>query len=163
MKLTDQFRSLLTRLQTQSPDGFAAAFQVVFATPKYLFQTYDEGWMTYYSQMGIVMKDPAVKWGFTHDGIAPWSELEKLDEHGVFIKAAEFGLNYWTVMATSEHGSKSIGAFSRSDRDFTQAEREQIFADFQSLHVLTLQGPETEPDFGEMLVDLSIWHTHPKA
>lgn len=163
MNLTDQFRLLLTRLKQQSPDGFAAAFQVVFATPKYLFQTYDDAWMTYYSKMGIVMKDPAVKWGFSNDGIASWDELQKFDQHGVFDKATEFGLNFWTVMATSEHGSKSIGAFSRSDRDFTSAEREQIFTDFQSLHLLTLQGPETEPEFGEMLVDLTIQHTHPSA
>nr|WP_226779151.1 autoinducer binding domain-containing protein [Oceaniglobus trochenteri] len=163
MNLTSQLRLLLTRLKLQSPGGFAAAFHVDFATPKYLFQTYDAAWMAYYSQKGIVMKDPAVRWGFANDGIAPWSELKAMDEHGVFDKAVEFDLNHWCVMATSEHGSKSIGAFSRSDNDFTKAEIEQIHADFISLHNLTLQGPETEPEFGEMLVDLSIQHTHPKS
>ncbi|QDY71144.1 autoinducer binding domain-containing protein [Qingshengfaniella alkalisoli] len=162
MSLTDQLRSLLTSLKQQSPSGFAAAFQVEFNTPKYLFQTYADDWMGYYSSMGIVMKDPAVRWGFTHDGIASWSELKALDEHGVFDKATEYGLNYWAVMATSDSGSKSIVAFSRSDKDFTDREREQLFADFLSLHRLTLQGPEIEPEFGEMLLDLSIRHTHPK-
>lgn len=160
VKLTDQLRTLLTRLKQQSPSGFAAAFQVAFTTPKYLFQTYDEEWMNYYSTMGIVMKDPAVRWGFANDGIASWSELKEMDDHGVFDKATEYGLNYWAVMATSESGSKSIGAFSRSDKEFSDSEREQLFADFQSLHLLTLQGPETEPEFGEMLLDLSIKHTH---
>ncbi|MCQ0091753.1 transcriptional regulator [Roseovarius sp. M141] len=161
VNLIDDLRSLLTRLKQQSPCGFATAFQVAFTTPKYLFQTYGDDWMNYYSSKGIVMKDPAVLWGFANDGIASWPELQKLDNHGVFEKATEFGLNYWAVMATSESGSKSIGAFSRSDRDFTDDEREQIFADFQSLHRLTLQGPESEPEFGEMLLDLSIRHTHP--
>ncbi len=163
MNLSDQLRSLLTRLKLQSPCGFAAAFHVEFTTPRYLFQTYDEDWMTYYSTMGIVMKDPAVRWGFANDGIASWDELQKLDDHGVFDKAAEFGLNFWAVMATSDSGSKSIGAFSRSDKDFNDGERDQLFADFLSLHRLTLQGPEAEPEFGEMLLDLSIRHTHAKA
>jgi len=163
VSLTDQFRSLLTRLKQQSPCGFAAAFQVSFATPRYLFQTYDDEWMNYYSKMGIVMKDPAVKWGFSNDGVASFSDLVELDDHGVFDKAKEFGLEYWAVMATSDGGSKSIGAFSRSDRDFTGMERDEIFADFQTLHRLTLQGPEAEPEFGAMLLDLSIRHTHPRS
>lgn len=160
MNLTDQLRSLLTRLKRQSPCGFATAFQVVFTTPKYLFQTYDEEWANYYSKMGVVMKDPAVRWGLANDGIASWPELQKLDDHGIFNKAAEFGLNYWTAMATFDSGSKSLGAFSRSDRNFTGDECEQLFADFQDLHRLTLQGPEAEPEFGEVLLDLSIKHTH---
>lgn len=160
MNLTNQLRSLLTRLKRQSPCGFAAAFQVTFTAPRYLFQTYSEDWMNYYSRMGLVMKDPAVRWGFTNDGIATWAELQKLDRQGVFEKAAEFGLHYWAVMATTDSGPKSIGAFSRSDRDFTDEERKQLFADFQSLHHLTLQGPETEPDFGEMLLELSIRYAH---
>jgi len=150
-------------LKQQSPCGFAAAFQVSFATPRYLFQTYDDEWMNYYSKMGIVMKDPAVKWGFSNDGVASFSDLVELDDHGVFDKAKEFGLEYWAVMATSDGGSKSIGAFSRSDRDFTGMERDEIFADFQTLHRLTLQGPEAEPEFGAMLLDLSIRHTHPRS
>ncbi|WP_116600148.1 autoinducer binding domain-containing protein [Primorskyibacter marinus] len=162
VNLTDQLRTLLTRLKLQSPCGFAAAFQVAFATPRYLFQTYDEEWMNYYSKMGLVMKDPAVRWGFANDGIASWPELQKLDDNGVFDKASEFGLNYWAVMATSERNSKSIGAFSRSDKDFSDGERKEIFADFKSLHHLTLQGPAAEPEFGEMLLDLSIRHTHAK-
>lgn len=56
--------------------------------------------------------------------------------------------------------SKSIGSFSRSERDFTDVEREKLFADFQSLHRLTLRGPEADPEFGETLLNLSILHTH---
>lgn len=163
MTLTKQLRSLLAGLKKQSPSGFAMAFQVAFTTPRYLFQTYEEDWMNYYSTMGLVMKDPAVRWGFVNDGIASWPDVQKLDDFGVFPKAAEFGLNYWAVMATSLSGSKSIGAFSRSDKDFTEEEREKLFADFQSLHLLTLQGPEAEPEFGEMLLDLSILYTHARA
>lgn len=162
MNLTDQLSSLLARMKLQSPRGFAAAFQIDFATPKYFFHTYDAEWMRFYSQEGLIMKDPAVRWGFANDGIASWSDLQELDDHGVFSKAAEFGLNYWTVMATSENGLKSIGAFSRSDTNFSDSEREQIFRDFLSLHRLTFQGPEVEPEFGEMLLELSIRQTPPK-
>lgn len=160
MTLTRQLRSSLARLKLESPCGFAAAFQVEFTAPKYLFQTYDEGWRNYYSRTGVLMKDPAVRWGFVNDGIATWAELKALDDHAIFDKATEFGLKYWTVVATSDGGSKSMGAFSRSDRDFTVSEREQLFNDFQRLHLLTLQGPETDPDFGEMLLELSIFYTH---
>lgn len=160
MNLTDQLRELLTRLKQQSPSGFAAAFHVTFATPKYLFQSYADDWMNYYSANGLVMKDPAVKWGLSNDGIAQWSNVQEYDTDGVFTKAAEYGLNYWAIVATSENESKSIGAFARGDSDFTDAERKAIFADFSTLHLLTLQGPETEPEFGNMLRELSVRHTH---
>ncbi|WP_157937610.1 autoinducer binding domain-containing protein [Oceaniglobus roseus] len=160
MSLIDELRLLLTNLKTMAPQGFAAAFHVDFATPKYLFQTYDDAWMTYYSASGLVMKDPAVRWGFSHDGIAPWADLVAMDSHKVFEKAAEYGLHHWCVVATSERGSKSIGAFSRGDAPFSDEEREAVFADFQRLHLLTLQGPESDPGFGKMLHDLSIQHTH---
>lgn len=162
MNLTERLKTLLARLKLQSPRGFATAFQIEFATPKYFFHTYDAEWMNYYSQKGIVMKDPAVRWGFANDGIASWSDLQDLDDYGIFDKAAEFGLNYWTVMATSDNGLKSIGAFSRSDREFSDDERKHLFTSFKSLHLLTFQGPEIEPEFGEMLLELSIQHTSPR-
>ena len=156
----DEVQELLERLKGMAPAGFAAAFHVDFIAPRYLFQTYDEAWMTYYSAEGLVRKDPAVRWGFENDGIAPWDELEARDSEGVFAKAAEHGLHHWAVVATSEGGSKSMGAFSRGDRAFTDPEFANVFSLFGELHLLTRQGIEVDPEFGKMLEDLSVKLTH---
>lgn len=160
MTLTSELRKLLARLKLQSPAGFAAAFHVVFITPKYLFQTYPKAWADLYSRTGLQMKDPAVKWGFGNNGIATWDELQAIDTDNVFPMAAEYGMKHWTIVATMDQGSKSIGAFSRNEPGFSPEDQEQIFADFMALHHLTLKGPETEPGFGDMLHDLSIDLTH---
>ncbi|SPJ25519.1 autoinducer binding domain-containing protein [Palleronia abyssalis] len=160
MTLTEELRGLLERLKAEAPKGFAAAFHIDFTAPRYLFQTYDEAWRTYYSTAGLVMKDPAVKWGFTHDGIAPWSDLEDLDTEGVFTTAAEYGLHYWAVIATSTGGSKSIGAFARGETAFSDADKNRIQVLFEELHVLTRKGIDVDPEFGAMLSALSVTLTH---
>ena len=156
----DELLELLERLKALAPAGFAAAFHVDFVAPRYLFQTYGDAWMAHYSEKGLVRKDPAVRWGYQNDGIAAWPEVSGLDTEGVFDAAAEHGMAHWSVMATSEGGSKSIGAFSRSDKAFDPAEEAALFETFKVLHHLTRQGLDIDPEFGAVLSALSVKLTH---
>ena len=151
---------LLLRLMALAPAGFAGAFHVDFITPRYLFQTYGEDWRTYYSFNGLVMKDPAVRWGFQNNGIAAWEDLVALDAEGVFAAAAKHGLNHWAVVATSELGLKSIGAFSRETTPFSQDEKLEIQKVFETIHALTHRGVEADPELDRMLTALSVNLTH---
>lgn len=163
MDPVDELRDSLIYMKSLAPSGFAAAFHVDFVTPRYLFQTYDDAWMNYYSSAGLVLKDPAVRWGFDNDGIATWPDLLALDSEGVFKRAAEHGLNHWAVVATSKMGSKSLGAFSRQETAFTDEEKSDILAMVEKLHDLTRRGIDIDPEFDQMLTALSVNLTHRDA
>ncbi len=163
MDPVDELRASLIQMKSQAPTGFAAAFHVDFVTPRYLFQTYDEAWMNYYSSAGLVLKDPAVRWGFDNDGIAAWPDLVALDSEGIFDRAAEHGLNHWAVVATSRRGSKSIGAFSRAETSFSPDEKREVLTTLERLHDLTHRGLEIDPEFDRMLTALSVNLTHRDA
>ncbi len=160
MNSDDDLKELLLRLRALAPAGFAAAFHIDFITPRYLFQTYAWSWKSYYSTNGLVLKDPAVKWGFRNDGVATWSELVALDTEGVFAAAAEHGLNHWAVVATSRSKLKSIGAFSRETEAFSSAETEEIRGLFECMDELTRRGIDIDPEFDQMLTALSVNLTH---
>ena len=156
----EDLEELLLRLMALAPAGFAAAFHVDFITPRYLFQTYEEGWRHHYSSHGLVLKDPAVRWGFHNDGIADHEDLVALDTEGVFSDASRHGLHHWAVVATSRLGLKSIGAFSRRDAEFSQDDKVEIQEVFETIHRLTHRGIEIDPEFDQMLTALSVNLTH---
>lgn len=127
---------LLAELQESAPAGFALAFHIRFTTPTFLFQTYADDWISYYSENGLVMSDPTVLWGFQNEGTCRWSDLEHLDPVGVLKKSREYGLNYGLTCAMEVNGSRSIGSFARSDREFSDAEgarTTEIVAELQDL------------------------------
>ena len=113
MSKADQIDAIIAELRTLAPAGFATAFRVSYAAPRYLFQTYPPDWMDYYSTAGVVMDDPAVRWGFANDGIADWQTLTEMDDKGIFGTARDYGLNHWAVVAFSSDDAKSFGAFTR--------------------------------------------------
>lgn len=133
-----KFLNELSALKGKSPNGFALAYQIRLTTPSFLFQTYPSDWNKYYSEMGLVMFDPTVLWGFENDGVIKWSELADLDEKDVLIAASKFGLNFGMTWAHGTGDSRSIGSFARGDRDFSQTEMEELARLAEELHHATL-------------------------
>src|SRR6478752_7752848 len=84
MRRTENIAELLHQLDQLSPSGFAIALHIRFTRPTYLFQTYAKPWMDHYSQAGLVMHDPVVRWGLQNTGHRLWSQLSDIDEIGVF-------------------------------------------------------------------------------
>ncbi len=59
---------LLGELDDLCPSGYAIALHIRYTTPAFLFQTYPKEWMEYYSQNGLVLHDPTVRWGLANTG-----------------------------------------------------------------------------------------------
>ncbi|MCB2116091.1 MAG: autoinducer binding domain-containing protein [Rhodobacteraceae bacterium] len=154
----EKISAKLTRLRDASPAGFAIALHVRFTSPKYLFQSYEKDWLDTYSREGLVLHDPVVRWGFANDGTIRWSELD--DPAGVMQRSRSFGMNYGAVIALVRDGSRSMGGFSRSDREMTDAEIEAIRRDLTDLHDLTARVETLAPSVHNALKTMSIFLTH---
>ncbi len=146
----------LLDLKNAAPVGYALAFHIRFTTPTFLFQTYPKAWAEYYSQNGLVMSDPTVAWGFENLGTQRWSDLADQDTAGVMTKAAEYGLRFGVTVAVDVDDSRSISSFAREDREFSDAEINQLQAAVVSLHALTAKISELSPDTAQKLRKMSV-------
>ncbi|MFV2052625.1 autoinducer binding domain-containing protein [Aliiroseovarius sp. YM-037] len=151
---------VLAKLDGLCPAGYAIALHIKFTTPTFLFQTYAQDWMDYYSQNGLVLHDPTVRWGFENTGTRVWKDLEAEDEHSVLKKARKHGLSHGFVAAHVGRGTRSVASFARSDRDFDDAEIAQISEMFVELHDETVDAEQLSAEEREALKQLSITLTH---
>ncbi len=160
MESQKEISALLARLHGSNPSGFAIALHIRFTSPRYLLQSYAKEWIDLYSRKGLVMNDPTVHWGFANTGTIRWSQLKSEDEHGVMDLAAEYGNRFGVCVAIMEGGSRSIGSFTRADRELTNEEIASCEADLRTLHNLT-QGVESlSPSVHATLKQMSIYLTH---
>jgi LuxR family transcriptional regulator len=157
----EDIRSILLRLEEQSPTGFAIAFHVKFTTPEFLLQTYPKEWIDLYSERGYVMVDPTVSWGFNNEGTKRWSELADDDSVGIFKECQKFNMNYGVSVALEQGGSRSLASFTRHDRDFAEAECQELSELLEKLHDMTLSDGSMSAEQRQNLHDLSVQMTHP--
>ena len=150
--------SMTTRLEQAAEvatAGYALAFHIRFTAPTFLLQAYPKAWTTYYSVHALVMSDPTVAWGFTHEGACRWSDLDDDPAH-VMDRAAEHGLKYGIVCAVESAGSRSFGSFARTDREFTDAEMDRLLAVLAELHDSTSAVENLPPETIEALRVMSV-------
>lgn len=155
---------VLGELNTLAPAGYAIGLQITYTTPKFMFQSYSIDWLNYYAQHGLLMMDPTLGWGFENTGAVRWDDLKALDTAGTLEKAASFGINFGVTCAKesdSQDGVRSIGSFSRTDRDFTDDEVSQIHAAFDRLHDSTEDQAQLTEETVQQLKKMSIMVTHP--
>ena len=138
-------------LDSITPMGFAIGLHLRLSKPSYLFQSYSQDWISYYSENGLVMADPTVHWGFENDGTTRWSDLTSIDSADVLSKAADFGLKFGLAWSHSGGDSLSIGSFACNDREFDENESAKLVASANRLHVLTSGlEPISDPDLQEL-------------
>lgn len=154
-----EISQVLGELNKLAPAGYALGFHIQYTTPKFMFQTYKKEWLEYYSQNGLLMSDPMVAWGFEQAGACRWSGLQ--DPAGVLVKAAEYGMRFGIVCASDSDGSRSIGGFSREDREFTDLEISTITAAVDDLHANTADQAQLSDETIEQLKKMSVMVTHP--
>jgi LuxR family transcriptional regulator len=130
--------SLLSELDTLSPAGFAIALHIKYTTPTLLFQTYPTKWVEYYTAHGLVLHDPAVRWGFANTGAIRWRDQIEDDPYGVIEQARRHGMTHGVTVAVFRGKSRTVAAFSRSDRDFLDFEIGQLEQRLERLHDETL-------------------------
>ncbi|HRO10823.1 autoinducer binding domain-containing protein [Amaricoccus sp.] len=160
MSRKESIAALLHELDQRSPAGFAIALHVRFTRPTYLFQTYAKPWMEHYSEAGLVMHDPVVRWGLQNVGRLRWSDLASIDEAGVFEQAKDYGLMNGAGIALVLSESRTIAAFARADRDYTDEELEELESLLARLHQATLGIERLSARDQRALTELSITLTH---
>lgn len=149
------------QLSELAPTGYAIALHVRFTTPTFLFQTYPKDWIDTYSQRGYLMADPTVLWGFSNTGRIRWADLAPTDSAGMLAESAAHGMRYGFTLATDKGASQSLGSFTRGDRDFTDAEIDDIERIFLNLHDITVDLREFAPETHAGLKRMSVTYTHP--
>ena len=138
-----------------APAGYALAFHIRYAAPTFLLQTYPKAWTSYYSLHALVMSDPTVAWGFTHEGMCRWSDLTD-DPARVMERAADHDLNYGLVCAIETNDSRSFGSFARADREFTDAEAQTLNDVLKDLHDATRNVSDLSPASIDELRKMSV-------
>ena len=121
-----------------TPGGFAIALHINFSAPQFLFQTFPQEWVEYYSDQGLQLHDPAVRWGFANNGFVRWRDLINDDPREVIAKARDHGLTYGMTISIFDNNSRSVCGFAHPDRDYLDAEVEEIEACLLKLHRATL-------------------------
>lgn len=137
-----------TTLEEIAPAGFYVGLRVGYSFPEEELNALDPGWIETYTQLGLVMQDPAMRWVYANSGAVRWSELDLPDPAGVIELARKAGLSWGATVAfcrPEDAGRRSYAMLFRADRNFTQDELDAAFALLRKLHV----GPEAGPPLTE--------------
>lgn len=127
----------LMKLGQLAPAGYFAALHIRFTSPVMMFQTYDRAWTDHYTDNGYVLRDPMTAWGFCTTGSTRWSNKKIPDPFGIFKEAASFGLRYGATISCGPIRSRSIVSVARQDREFEDAELDEIYDIARRLHEIT--------------------------
>ena len=151
--------SILGEFKKRAQSGYAMGLHINFTTPAYFFQSYPRAWLEYYSHAGLLVNDPTVSWCFENTGVCRWSDMD--DPAGILKKAADYGMKYGIVYATTEGGSHSMSGFARPDREYNDDEIAELVARFDALHQATRDQASLPPAIVNQLKKMSIMVTHP--
>ncbi|NDW54057.1 LuxR family transcriptional regulator [Aliiroseovarius sp. PrR006] len=132
----------LSRLDKLAPSGYGIGLHIRNGTPYMMLRTYAPEWSVKYVDEGYVMVDPLVFWGVQNEGAIRWSEMDFPDPHHVLDQAATYGAKFGVAISIGPLTSRSIGGFSRSDREYTDAEVQHLLNVATELHYNT-QPPES--------------------
>ncbi|MHC0054296.1 helix-turn-helix transcriptional regulator [Actibacterium sp. D379-3] len=127
----------LRMLDPLAPKGFNIGLHIRFTSPLMTFQSYDPTWLSHYTENGYVLRDPMVAWGFSTTGATRWSNENIPDPFGILKEAERFGLRYGVTISWGPIGSRTIASVARADREFEDAEIEQVQGIVHRLHDMT--------------------------
>jgi LuxR family transcriptional regulator len=105
--------------------GYYIAYRVGFLLPEFEYNALPRAWVHKYTQYGLMMQDPVMRWIYSNTGAVRWSDIDFPDSSGVLTQAADYGLIYGAAISMVDakgNGQRSFGNFARSDREFDAAE-----------------------------------------
>lgn len=108
---------------------------IEFTGPLTAFIGYSAKWVDHYTENGFAMSDPTLLWGQQNTGILRWSEMDIDDENLIIKNAKKFGLKFGATAAIVISGKRSVGLFSREDREFNQQELDILLGSVRKLHL----------------------------
>lgn len=121
-------------LKEKAPAGYAMGLHMKFNAPTLMFQAYPIEWVNHYDDNGYFPNDPTIVWAFSNRGSCRWGDLLDIDPCGVITDAAKFGITYGCTLSVEQNGNHSIASFARNDREFTDAEIDEITEIFTTIH-----------------------------
>jgi LuxR family transcriptional regulator, quorum-sensing system regulator SdiA len=131
-----QVTAHLRRLETLCNTGYALAIHIRYTRPSLMYRTYPQAWLEYYSEHGLMLSDPVVRWALTNEGAVGWDQLEGDDPAGVIAGAREHGLSHGVAYSVGPAESRTMAGVTRSTA-FTDAEVAEMHAIVTSIHELT--------------------------
>ena len=126
------------RFSQISPSGYFLAIRMGFFFPVYEEKTMPAKWIDRYTSRGYMVADPVMHWLYLNEGASRWSEIQLDDPRGVLRQAKLCGLNYGVAIRVSDPGDpsqRSLGSFTRGDREFTDAEIVELTDLLQDMHI----------------------------
>ena len=143
----------LQELEALAPLGYTVGLHIRFASPLYFKSTYSQAWQETYSRNNYALRDPLVFWGVSQTGVTRWSRIALPDPFGVLAEAHAHGLTYGAIAATGKITSRSIVGVARADREFDQAELDEVERLARELHAVARPPDTLDPD---MIAALSL-------
>jgi LuxR family transcriptional regulator, quorum-sensing system regulator SdiA len=131
-----QVTAHLRRLQMLCDTGYALAIHIRYTRPSLMYRTYPHAWLAYYSEHGLMLSDPVVRWALGHEGRVTWQDLERDDPAGVIASARDHGLTHGVSYSVGPAESRTMAGVTRSTA-FTDEEIAEMEAIVTSIHVLT--------------------------
>ncbi len=131
-------------LQTLAPAGYYVALRVGYSFPEEEMNCLNQDWIEEYTQRGLFVHDPSMRWIYGNQGAIRWSEITLPDPAGVLDLARSLNLNYGATISVSggaDCGRRSYGVMFRSDREFKDGELEQALQTLKRLHSRAQSGP----------------------
>lgn len=125
------------RFDQFSPGGYYVACRMGFIVPEEEVNCLPPDWVKIYTQRGYLIHDPIIRWAYENTGIARWNSLGKSDDKHIVDQASTYGMKYGIIASYREDGVdayRTIGSFSRSDREFNGTEITLIYRKLIALH-----------------------------
>lgn len=117
-----------------APAGFATALRVSRGRPVHVENRMPPSWRETYERKSYFLRDPAIGWALSHDGVIDRDDLIEADAYGVIADARAHGLAHGIVVATGSVEVRSFCGLARRDRPFTRAECDSALKLLSRLH-----------------------------
>jgi LuxR family transcriptional regulator, quorum-sensing system regulator SdiA len=131
-----QVTAHLRRLQALCDTGYALAIHIRYTRPSLMYRTYPQAWLEHYSEHGLMLSDPVVRWALGHEGAITWAQLESDDPAGVIASARDHGLSHGVAYSVGPAESRTMAGVTRST-PFTDAEIAEMQDIVTSIHTMT--------------------------
>ena len=129
------------RFEQFSPGGYYVACRMGFVVPEEQVNSFPADWIKTYTERGYVIHDPILRWAFKNTGIVRWNSVAQSDDRQIVDQASAFGMKYGVIASyrNDEHDAyRTIGSFSRNDREFSGEEITLIYRKLIALHENTI-------------------------